>query len=355
MAKFSWVPNFTAIGPFSETHEKDWIEAMDWARLEVELDVLKSEFMKWVNYVQVENVNTVTKLPTWHFQTLGRVALLLNKGATPTTDTMTWFVGKVQALIELAPAPAVFEEKVEVVDANLNVSQRRVLDYVDFYSFIDAVRVKFEADEAELEARIIERLRARSPSKILLKKLYLHYKESLVDANNGKDNVEVAKTIDPLVVVVNVLADFTGNTKIAGKTKKAPVKERKSTLKTSKGADVGANVASVDPATIPGSDAVVMFNTKTRKATVYSAKDGTKLTVKGTKLIGFDEAKSFAKTLRLPKAVLPSLRNATSGARATMVMNAYVKGKSHTANGRINKDTVIIKVFKQEFVTSNMR
>ena len=347
MAKFSWVPDFTAIGPFSETHVKDWIEAMDWARLEVELDTLKSEFMKWVNYVQVENVSNVSKLPTWHFQTVGRVALLLNKGATPTTETMTWFVGKVQALIDLAPEPVVVEEKVEEINACLNVGQRRVLEYVDFYSFIDAVRVKFALDEAELEARIVERLRTRSPSKILLKKLYQHYKESLADATNEKDNVEVAKTIDPLIVVVNVLADFTGNTKIAGKTKKSATKERKVNGKAPiKGADVGTNVASVDPATIPGSEAVVMFNTKTRKATVYSAKADTKLTVKGTKLIGFDEVKSFAKTLRLPKAVLPSLRNATSGARATMVMNTYVKGKSHTVNGRINKDTVVIKVFK---------
>lgn len=344
MAKFSWMPEFTGIGPFSETHEKDWIDAMDWARLEIELDVLKSEFVKWINYVQVENVSQIVKLPTWHFQTLGRVALLLNKGATPTNETMTWFVNKIQALINQAPAPAIVEEKDEEVATILSAAHRRTLDYVDLFSFIDAVRVKFANDEAELEARIVERLRLRSPSKILLKKLYLHYKESLADATNEKDNPEVAKTIEPLVVVVDALAGFTGNAPSGRKAKKIPAKTAAKVPV--KSVDKIGNVVGVDPTTIPGANAVVVFNTKTRKATVYSAKADAKLTVKGTKLIGFDEATSFAKTLRLPKVVLPSLRNATTGARATMVMNTHVKGKSHVANGRINKDTVIIKVFK---------
>ena len=347
MAKFSFVPNFTAIGPFSKTHTTDWCDAMDWARLEVELDALKSEFVKWIKYVQLENVTHIFKLPTWHFQTLGRVALLLNKGATPTTETMAWFTNKIQELINLAPTPVVAEEQVEEVGPVLSAAQKRIMEYVDFYSFIDAVRVKFANDEVELEQRITERLRQRSPNNIQLKKLYLHYKESLADAMNEKDNVEVAKTIDPLSVVVDVLAGFTGNAKTVRQSKKATAKNQKTTAKVSvKTLDAITNFASVSPALIPGADAVVMYNTKTRKAMVYSAKADLKLDVKGTKITGFDEAKSFAKTLRVPKSVLTSLRNATNSDRVALVLNTYVKGKAHVVNGRINKDTVIIKVFK---------
>ena len=55
---------------------------------------------------------------------------------------------------------------------------------------------------------------------------------------------------------------------------------------------------------------------------------------------------SFAKTLRKPKTVLPALRDSTTNKRVRVVLDQHVNGKSHTVNGRINKDMIIIKVFK---------
>jgi hypothetical protein len=79
---------------------------------------------------------------------------------------------------------------------------------------------------------------------------------------------------------------------------------------------------------------------------IYTAKDGCKLNIKGTKVIDYDEFNSFAKTLRKPKVVLPGLRDAANSKRASIVLNQYVKGKVHVVNGRISKDMIIVKVFK---------
>jgi hypothetical protein len=90
----------------------------------------------------------------------------------------------------------------------------------------------------------------------------------------------------------------------------------------------------------------VVYNTKNRKAMVYVCKTDEKLGVNGTKITGYDDASSFAKTLRKPKAILPSLRDAATPKRVTLVLDQYVKGKNHEVNGRISKDMVIVKVFK---------
>jgi hypothetical protein len=189
-------------------------------------------------------------------------------------------------------------------------------------------------------------MRATNPNRQQLKKLYVHFKESLNDATAEISNLEVAKTIDALVVVVNVLAGFSGNAKVAGMQKKANVRGAKAAAGvTVKTIDAATNIASINPAMIPGSSVVVMYNTKTRKVSIYTAKVDVKLGIKGTKVTGFDEATSFAKTLRQPKTVLPGLREASNSNRVRVVLNERVKGKTHVVNGRINKDMVIVKVF----------
>ena len=190
-------------------------------------------------------------------------------------------------------------------------------------------------------------MRAANPNKQQLKALYNHFKESLSDATSGIENSEVAATIEPLVSVVNVLASFTGNAKIASMKNKLTVNEQKAAdaieVKT---ADTETNIVSIKPAMIVGSKLVVVYNTKNRKVMIYSALADTKLYINGSKITGFDEAASYAKTVRKPKTILPALRDSTTIKRVKVVLDQQVNGKSHTVNGRINKDMIIIKVYK---------
>ena len=98
------------------------------------------------------------------------------------------------------------------------------------------------------------------------------------------------------------------------------------------------------PKGIIGATTIWTFNIKTRKLGVYHALDSQGLNVKGTSLTNFSEMKSVQKTLRKPEAILPEV---VKGAKVFLrnVMES-IKSKDAKLNGRLNKDTVILKIIK---------
>ena len=344
MAFYTWQPDFIAIDPSMDNHANAWYDAMDWARLEVNADDLKAAFSEWAIANDFCDADKLIKIASWQFQTIGRIALLINRGAIPPAGSWNFFNRKLEDIRAMLPAD---EQVEETEDRQLTIKQKRILEYVDFYSFIDAVRVRYIDNSQQIETLITERMRAVGPNKQQLKSIYMHFKDALNDATADIDNPLVAKTIDSLVTVVNILAGFTGNAKIAGMKNKLTVKEQKAADAVAvKTADAETNIVSMKPAMIVGASLAVVYNTKNRKVMFYTAQADTTLNLKGSKIIGFDENASFAKTLRKPKTVLPALRDSTTNKRVRVVLDQHVNGKSHTVNGRINKDMIIIKVFK---------
>ena len=98
---------------------------------------------------------------------------------------------------------------------------------------------------------------------------------------------------------------------------------------------------SCDPTRIVCAQTMFMFNTKYRKVTIFKAAGPDGFTVQGSTLKGFDETKSYSFTLRKPKEVLPIL--ATKTERQVDKELAKIKTKRNPANGRINKDTILIR------------
>jgi hypothetical protein len=99
-------------------------------------------------------------------------------------------------------------------------------------------------------------------------------------------------------------------------------------------------VASIDPTKIVGSSCVYLFNTKYRRLTVLESKEG--LSVKGSAIIGFDEAKSFTIGLRKPLEILPIILTQTS-TQSKKVLDKLTTKRSE-ANGRVNAEVIILKV-----------
>ncbi len=110
-------------------------------------------------------------------------------------------------------------------------------------------------------------------------------------------------------------------------------------------ADTGLQVTSVNPAQMIGATEVWVFNTKTRKLGKYIA-DATlgPISVKGTSLTGFDEAKSVAKTLRKPAEQLKALL--TAGKIQIRKFMDGINAVEVKLTGRLNEDTLIVKVVK---------
>jgi len=98
------------------------------------------------------------------------------------------------------------------------------------------------------------------------------------------------------------------------------------------------SIKSVSPEKIIGSEMVVVFNEKYRTLTVLFAKDPRGLSVKGTTIINYDEAKSVSKKLRKPKDVLSKL----TGVRAVQTVMNTIKTKPAKMSGRINENCILI-------------
>lgn len=101
------------------------------------------------------------------------------------------------------------------------------------------------------------------------------------------------------------------------------------------------NIKSVSPEKIIGSEMVVVFNEKYRTLTVLFAKDPRGLSVKGTTIINYDEAKSVSKKLRKPKDVLSKL----TGVRAVQTVMNTIKTKPAKMSGRINENCILIGAY----------
>jgi hypothetical protein len=101
-------------------------------------------------------------------------------------------------------------------------------------------------------------------------------------------------------------------------------------------------LVSVNPADIIGAKELWVFNTKTRKLGKYVAAEYQELGVKGTSITGFDEKQSVAKTLRKPEEQLKEFKSA--GKVALRKFLEDIKAVDIKLNGRINEDTVLLKV-----------
>lgn len=106
--------------------------------------------------------------------------------------------------------------------------------------------------------------------------------------------------------------------------------------------DDSLKLQSVDPVKIVGAIQLWIYNTKTRKLGVYNAEDESGLKMKGTTIKNFVENTSISKTLRKPDVTLPIVTDGSKIALRKVMEN--IKAKPSKMNGRINKDTLLLRV-----------
>lgn len=103
-------------------------------------------------------------------------------------------------------------------------------------------------------------------------------------------------------------------------------------------------LTSVKPTEIIGAMSLWVYNTKTRKLGVYHAEDAGGLSIKGSTIVNFSETKCMQKKLRKPAEILPEILNGGKVFLRNIMDN--INAVPHWLNGRINKDTVLLKVTK---------
>ena len=107
--------------------------------------------------------------------------------------------------------------------------------------------------------------------------------------------------------------------------------------------DAGMKIVSINPVDIIGAQVLWVYNVKNRKIGKYVAEDvGGALGVKGTSITGFVESKSTQKTLRKPEEQIKAFLTSSKVELRKFIEN--IKTTEIKLNGRINADTILLKV-----------
>ena len=101
-------------------------------------------------------------------------------------------------------------------------------------------------------------------------------------------------------------------------------------------------IVSLQPAQIIGKTKLYIFNTKYRRLTEYVTFDPKGFIVSGTTIKNFDKEVSRTLTLRKPLDILPTVAKCTP--RQLTKLLDDIKTKPAVPNGRINEDTVLLRV-----------
>ena len=109
--------------------------------------------------------------------------------------------------------------------------------------------------------------------------------------------------------------------------------------------DTDLNLVSINPVDVIGAKELWVYNKKTRKLGKYiAAADSGTLGIKGTAILGFDAKTSVAKTVRKPEIVMKKFMAAGKVQLRTWMDE--IKATPVVLNGRLNADTLLLKVAK---------
>ena len=145
-----------------------------------------------------------------------------------------------------------------------------------------------------------------------------------------------------------LFADLTAYNQTKKATKKAAVRKPPAKEKLVKSLkylkqDAGMKLVSINPVDIVGAEQLWVYNVKNRKLGRYLAEDqGGTLGVKGTTITGFNESKSTQKTLRKPEEQVKAFLSSNKVELRKFLEN--IKTTEIKLNGRINADTILLKV-----------
>jgi hypothetical protein len=194
------------------------------------------------------------------------------------------------------------------------------------------------------EAQLIQKL----PSPADIKKIKDEHEQDMArqlreayEHLTKADAKRYLQALETLMGACDVVIDSAKSTR-KPRIKKAPSKEKLvSKIKYCK-KDDNLQLVSLNPLDLIDSKEVWVYNIKTRKLGKYIADDHVTISVKGTTLLHYNQMQSIQKTLRKPADTIKEFKKAGKVALRTFMED--IKTTDIKLNGRLNTDTIILKV-----------
>lgn len=323
----------------------------------------------WIKKNRTQDLVDFKAAEEWRVNTaIGGLCKMLSAGARFSEKRMAWLNGKLQEAIDAGRKNRAMNDsaKTTIVKTAADVLSEKTSDFI---AEVEHVIDLYHDPKVWLDGEnysVYNELKKINAPKPLAQKVYDYYKplydeiEELVtqktpDLVEGYKHLKTAKNKkDYLSFIKNIVDDCQKfiNAATAAKVqavrkprakKKVPVEKLVAKVKYQK-ESAEYKLTSVDPAALVGASEVYLFNTKYRQLVQLVAASVAGFSVKGTTITNLREESCLKKTLRKPEEVLKDIGAATK-ARALKIF-LDLKTKSAQANGRLNEETIILKVYR---------
>lgn len=307
-----------------------------------------------------KDIQDLSNIDDDNFSNIGFVCRIVSTSAL---DKHEWIVSKLKSLLEEKSKPKSAVVPTKTVDKQIEPKtiQDRIFDqsttyiaeldeYVD--SFIKTKKLPDLNPYDFMIANLVKSVHARQIQNYYLPTLeeltgaYNKTDEQLVEGYSSYKKPELKKFIELIQSIVDDCSKIIDNSKLIKKPrkKKAISIDKKVAKVQYKKEDTEYKLVSVSPTEIIGATQLWVFNTKYKKLGLYKSNDDSGFSIKGTTIEGFDETLSIQKTLRKPLDTLDQLKKAKKVELRKFMTT--INCKEVPLNGRLNSDTIILKVIK---------
>jgi hypothetical protein len=353
---------------------RHWHIAMEYYRLEFSGKDLKPAVLKWMATVGCikEDIAAYKKTKDNRTNvTMGAIASCLLRGMPAVREdfnegrsTAQWLLKAINAVIAEGKNDIDDEAVVEVkpaviqptIQERVRESAMRMTEEIE-----DAVE-NFQTDPENFDPKAFKMLNLLKGKEVkaaharIIKGFYEKDLNELLELASGNADEQLKegyshrskKQIKNLIafyqeimMACDMLAQEAKVNRAPRKTKAVPKEKLIAKLKYMK-TNEPLKLVSINPVDIIGAGELWIFNTKTRKLGKYIASEFNTLNVKGTTITNFDEFKSVQKTIRKPEEKLKEFKAANKVALRKFLED--VNATDTKLNGRINEDTILLKV-----------
>jgi hypothetical protein len=356
----------------TDQYLKFFRDSMDYYRLEKSAKELKPEVINWMS----QNGYTKEQIKTFKetkdnrcSSTVGSIAANLNRGMLPVREdfnngknTVEWLKEQISGILEAGkndlepetvddkPTAPVISIQDRLRDASYAMTEEIEEALEEFHKDHDAFNPKafkvlnlLKGKQAKAaHARIIRD--AYAPQLAEYEEVLEGKCEQLKEGYSHISKKNIKKLIEFYQEITSACNMLMQEAKVNKKPRAKKAKPAEKIVEKMKYCKTNEplKLVSVNPTDILGAKELWIFNTKTRKLGKYVAAEFQDLGVKGTSITGFDENLSVQKTLRKPEEQLKEFKAA--GKVQLRKFLEDIKAVDIKLNGRINEDTVLLKV-----------
>lgn len=336
------------IGKIESSTDPRYIEALNWYNYVCDQDQAREYLIDYLRQNYSKNdVAAIRRVPKNFIpSTIGWMSRIMMNGAILSDSSMQYFNSKIHNLVTRGELESSIDDTAKIETAVSSVLERTATKNNSIHAECESV-----IDERGSIYDFLTSNEVTANAAQFLKNKYLPvYNEVMSDDTDVKEAYGKKLKAERIYwqSVIDDLDRFLGNKKVV-KIRKPRQKKQKPLTDLIKKLQYqkefpALKIVSVNPLELIGAQQVWTYNTKYRKLARYDAAGPGGIQVKGTTLIGYNVETSIVKNVRKPEETLNRLLSA--GKITLRKFMSELKTNELPANGRINTDTVIIKVIK---------